>query len=199
MKRAAWNLKGKPVVWVLLLAAALAVIITFFALFQVNQNRPQNAEVITVSTLEKIIEVSELSTFTAVYNGIAQVAGGENPEEIDYCVSYEARVNAGIDFEKIKITVDNDTQTIQIDLPEVHITEINVDIASLDFMFYDSGADESAVTQEAFAACEADVRQESQRQEAIIELAQQNAVNVITALVKPIVEQLDADYVLVVA
>ena len=97
------------------------------------------------------------------------------------------------------ITVDNDTQTIQIDLPEVHISEINVDIASLDFMFYDSGADESAVTQEAFAACEADVRQESQRQEAIIELAQQNAVNVITALVKPIVEQLDADYVLVVA
>lgn len=152
-------------------------------------------EVITVSTLEKIINVSELSTFTAVYNGIAQVM---NEKKTDYYVSYEARVNAGIDFEKIDITVDSKAKIITIDLPEVHITDITVDIASLDFIFCNKKANTSSVSQEAFKACEADVQRESEQQTAIFELAQQNAKNVLTALINPIVEQMDSGYALMI-
>lgn len=160
-------------------------------------NKPE-PEVITVSTLEKIINVSELSTFTAVYNGIAQVMNEKKPNETDYYVSYDARVDAGIDFEKIVITVNNDEKTINIDIPKVYITDVNVDISSLDFIFYNKKANTSTVTQEAFKACEDDVRAESEHQDAIFELAQQNAKNVLIALTKPIVEQLDAEYTLVV-
>lgn len=158
----------------------------------------KEAEVISVSTLERIINVSELSTFTAVYNGIAQVMNEEKADKIDYYVSYEAKVNAGIDFEKIDITLDNDTKTIYLTIPEVYITEANVDIASLDYIFMNNKANTSSVSNEAFKACEADVKAESEQQKAIFELATQNAKNILTALVRPIVEQSDEDYVLVI-
>ena len=56
----------------------------------------------------------------------------------------------------------------------------------------------SSVTQEAYQACEDDVKEEVETQEAILTLAKQNAVNIIKALTSPIVEQLDAEYQLVI-
>ena len=186
----------------ILLALVLAVILAtgsiLYVLLQMGHGKEEKAQVITVSTLERIIKVSELSTFTAVYNGIAEVKNDKNPEETDYFVSYEARVNAGIDFDKIAITVDDDAKTIKVDIPDAYITDINVDISSLDFIFYNKKANKSTITQEAFRACEADVQEESEKQDSILKLAQQNAVNVIKALVNPIIEQLDANYTLVV-
>ena len=188
----------QSLLWLIVLVAVLAIIAAAFIVFQATNKEVQEPEVITVSSLEKIINVSELSTFTAVYNGIAEVANEKEPDEIDYCVSYEARVDAGIDFEKIAISVDSETKVITIVIPEVYITEINVDIASLDFIFYNDKANTSTVTQEAFKACEADVQKESEQQNAIFDLAKQNAVNVLTALINPIIEQLDSEYSLVI-
>ena len=56
----------------------------------------------------------------------------------------------------------------------------------------------STSSQKAFKACEADVRTESEQQKAIFELATQNAKNILTALTRPIIEQLDAEYTLVI-
>lgn len=67
---------------------------------------------------KRFLHISELSTFTAVYNGITKVMNKEKPEEIDYYISYEARVDAGIDFEKIVISVGNDTKIINMTIPE---------------------------------------------------------------------------------
>ncbi len=183
-----------------LLLAAIAVIacVAIFAAVKFAAPEVPKAEVVTVSTLEKIINVSELSTFTAVYNGIAEVANDKNPEKIDYYVSYEAKVTAGIDFEQIAITVDEENKVIHVDIPEVFITNINVDITSLDFIFNNEKTNTSTISQIAFKACEEDARQESQKQNAIFELARQNAQNILTALIKPIVEQLDSEYQLIV-
>ena len=190
--------KSKAILYVIVLSMAFVAVAGTFALFQKGHEKKENAQIITVSTLEKIIKVSELSTFTDVYIGIAEVNNDKNPEETDYFVSYEARVNAGIDFDKIAITVDDDAKTIKVDIPDAYITDINVDISSLDFIFYNKKANKSTITQEAFRACEADVQEESEKQDSILKLAQQNAVNVIKALVNPIIEQLDANYTLVV-
>lgn len=188
----------KQQLWLIVAALALVLIAVIFAVFKLASEDKSSPEVITVSTLEKIINVSELSTFTAVYNGIAEVMNAEKPEKIDYYVSYKAQVDAGIDFEKIVISVDNEAKSITVDIPEVYITDINVNIGSLDFIFINDKANTSTVTQEAFKACEADVRTESEQQEAIYDLAKQNAVNVLTALIDPIVEQLDAEYTLTI-
>lgn len=187
-----------PKVWLIVLAVVLVLVVAAVIVLQATGKDEQEPEVITVSTLEKIINVSELSTFTAVYNGIAKVTNEKKTEEIDYYVSYEARVDAGIDFEKIVISVDHENKTIVVDIPTIDITDINVDISSLDFIFINDKANTSTVSQEAFKACEADVQQEAKQQSAIYDLAKQNAINVLTALINPIIEQLDAEYTLVI-
>lgn len=181
-----------------MLVLAIVVLVVAFIVVPTSQNDNKQAEIVTVSTLQEIINVSELSTFTAVYNGIAQVMNADDPELVDYYVSYEAKVNAGIDFEDIDIDVDEDTFTVHITVPPVTLTDVNVDISSLDFIFYNEKANTSTVTEEAFKACEADVEKESQEQAAIYELAEQNAKNVLTALVRPIIDQSETEYSLVV-
>lgn len=186
----------KQLLTIVVIGVVLISIVGFAIVPQVFGNQDDKKDVITVLTLEKIIKVSELSTFTAVYNGIAQVMNEEKTDEIDYYVSYEAKVNAGIDFDKITISIDDREKTINITLPEVYITDINVDIASLDYIFLNDKANVSTSSQRAFKACEADVRTESEQQKAIFELATQNAKNILTALTRPIIEQLDAAYTL---
>ena len=189
-------LKGtvsKKLVGVLILVVLIVLAVFAAGRFFFSQEE-RGPQVITVPTLEKIIQISELSTFTAVYNGIAEVTDEKNPEKIDYYVAYDAKVNAGIDFKEIDIKINEEEKIIQIEVPPVYITDVQVDIGSMDFIFYDNQKNESTVTQEAYKACNADVKEESGRQEAICELAKQNAVNVITALVQPIVAQADAEY-----
>ena len=115
-----------------------------------------------------------------------------------YYVSYEATVDAGIDFEKIEISVDNEAKIVTINLPKAEILDTYVDIASLDYIFIDKKANNETVSEEAFKLCKYDVKHESENQEAIIDLAQQNAENVVKALVQPFVDQVDPDYKIVV-
>lgn len=187
-----------PKQMVLILVVVLVAAILLAVLPQRGEKKQKEPEVLTVSTLEKIIQVSELSTYTAVYNGIARVMAEEDPGQVDYYVAYRARVNAGIDFEKTTITIEEDTQTVRVKVPEVYLTDVDVDIASMEFIFRNSEANASTITQEAYRACEADVREESAKQEAILDVAKQNAVNVITALVQPLLEQENAAYTLTV-
>lgn len=158
----------------------------------------ESPSIITVSTLENIIDRSQLSTFSAVYNGIAEVKSDTNPEQVDFYVAYEAKVSAGIDLDKIQYSENSETKTLIITLPDVYINDTNVDIASMDFIFNNKKLNQSTISAQAFKACEDDAREESSAQTAIYELAQQNAVNAVTALTKPIVNQLDSSYTLVV-
>lgn len=188
----------KPKVLVIAAVVILVAIAAVAVLLQTSGREEPQPQVFNKSTLERIINVSELSTFTAVYNGIARVANEKKPEKIDYYVSYEATVNAGIDFQKVEISMDEEQKTITLKVPEAHITNQSVEMSSLDFIFLNQKADKSGVTEAAYKACEEDVRQESEQQTAICELAKQNAENVLKALTKPIVDQLGDGYQLVI-
>ena len=188
----------KPKVLVIAAVVILVAIAAVAVLLQTSGREEPQTQVFNKSTLERIINVSELSTFTAVYNGIARVANEKKPEKIDYYVSYEATVNAGIDFQKVEISMDEEQKTITLKVPDAHITNQSVEMSSLDFIFLNQKADKSGVTEAAYKACEEDVRQESEQQTAICELAKQNAENVLKALTKPIVDQLGDGYQLVI-
>ena len=153
---------------------------------------------ITESNLEKIINVSDLSTLEAVYNGIAEVTNSENPDQIDYYVSYEAKVKAGIDFQQVDLDVDNEQKVITVTIPEIKINDVNVDIASLDYIFLNHKANTQTVSEEAYKKCIEDVTNETNAEDTIYELAEENAKNIIEALIKPFVCQLDAEYKLVI-
>ncbi len=147
---------------------------------------------ITESTLEKIIKVSDLSVFETVYNGVAQIDGPD--DETDFYAYYEATVKAGIDLKEVDIVTDEKNKKISVTLPPVKINEIIVDESSLDYIFINKKADNEMAFQRAYRAAETDVAAEAENETAIYELAGENAANIVEALIKPFVLQLDAEY-----
>ena len=184
----------KFIKYIISVCFVIVAIIGFLFVKEKMFNRESKPEIISKSTLEKVINVSDLSTFEAIYNGIAVVTNEEKPENIDYYVSYEAKVKAGIDFEKVNLEVNEDEKIITVTLPEVKITDVNVDIASLDYIFMNKRANTETVSAQAYKKCIDDVTKESNSTTAIYELAKQNARNIVEALIKPFVEQLDDKY-----
>lgn len=193
-KKIGEKFEGKVVLRVPFGIFALLAIAVLAMLFLAVRSKKSKPSIISTSTLEKIINVSDLSTFEAIYNGVAKVPNPEDSEKINYYVSYDAKVKAGIDFEKVDIAVDNEEKTIAVKLPEIKITDITVDIESLDYIFINANANTSTVSEEAYKQCIEDVTQECDSENVIYELAEQNAKNVVEALIRPFVSSLDSEY-----
>lgn len=157
---------------------------------------PKHYEPVVVSkpTLEKIIKVSDLNTYEAVYNGIAVVTDEGKPERVRYYVSYDAKVNAGIDIKQIQIDLDEGTKTITVHLPKVKITDVNVVLSSLDYLFVQDKYNTKNVSAEAYRCCIEDVKRESADENALFEVAEQNARNFIEALLRPLIESVGNQY-----
>lgn len=172
---------------ILVIITALMIKIKIF-------NKKSEPTIISKATLEKVINVSDLSTFEAIYNGVAAVENEEKPENIDYYVSYEAKVKAGIDFALVEVEVNEAEKIITVTLPEVKITDVDVDIASLDYIFMNNKANTETVSAQAYKKCIKDVTKESNSTNEIYESARQNARNIVEALISPFVEQLDSEY-----
>ena len=172
---------------ILVIITALMIKIKIF-------NKKSEPTIISKATLEKVINVSDLSTFEAIYNGVAAVENEEKPENIDYYVSYEAKVKAGIDFALVEVEVNEAEKIITVTLPEVKITDVDVDIASLDYIFMNNKANTQTVSAQAYKKCIKDVTKESNSTDEIYESARQNASNIVEALISPFVEQLDSEY-----
>ena len=166
---------------------------------RVNEHRKKpEPQVLTVSTLTDMIPVSDLSTVTSTYNGVAQVMNEKNPDKLDYYVAYEAQAQAGVNFNELQPEIDEASKTVTIRVPAAHFMDANVDVSSLDFMFNNKKANTSGVTERAYKACQEDADRECSCSEAILELARENAVNTVEALTRPLIEQLYPEYTLVV-
>jgi hypothetical protein len=172
----------------------IVVILVAFGVYSYVDGMRNQKEIITVSFLNKIINISDLNTYQAVYNGVAEVMSEEKEDEIDFYVSYEAKVNAGFDFEKVEFVNDIETKRIIITIPKIEIGDIHVDIGSLDYIYLNKVSDDEMITKIAYKACLEDVERESKNEKQIIELAEQNAVNIVEALISPFVQQYDPEY-----
>ncbi len=177
----------------LLIIAGIAATIGFLG----NLRKQRPPEIITTAQLYKVINISDLSSYECVYNDICTVystAEGKEDKVAYYC-SYEAKVRAGIDFGQVEVEIadiDDSHKTIRITLPKVEVEKPEVAIESLDYMFVDKKANNSGESANAYKACIADVADKSQHEETIYRLAQENAENIIQALIKPFVEDLSA-------
>ena len=141
-------------------------------------------EIVTLSDLQKIIDISEFHTFQAVYNGIAEVKNEKDTEITDYYVSYNAKVNAGFDFSEL-IIEQKEERILEIQIPEITIQDVIVDMGSLDYIFLNKKVNKSGVSDKAYDACIADVTLESSQEDSILELAQMNAENTMKAIMTP--------------
>lgn len=177
---------------VLIVVACMAIVVAL-VLFSKDKiaiafNKQQTSTAIVVSApmLEKVIKESKISTFTAVYNGIAKVPDTENPDEISYYVRYEARVRAGFDLNDLKL--DTDGTTILVTIPPIILDTPNVDIGSLDRMNVTKTDKLSELNGDEYRICEADAAEEASKKEAIIDLAEENAENIIRGLMQPFLD-----------
>jgi hypothetical protein len=186
------KINKKLILPMMILLIAVAAVIFITTKFLGGQEK--KAEILTTAELEKIINISELSTFQAVYNGIANVMNEKKSNQLDYYVSYEAKVRAGFDLEKVKINKDEEAKKITVTIPEIKITDVIVDIASLDYMFENNKANTNTVSEQAYKACIADATSESEKESKIYDLAKQNAKNIMEALISPFIEQLNSEY-----
>lgn len=185
--------------WMMILIVVLAAAVAVLVAQRVNEYRKKpEPQVLTVSTLTDMIPVSDLSTVTSTYNGVAEVMNEKNPDKLDYYVAYEAKVQAWVNFDELQPEIDEASKTVTIRVPDAYFKKANVDMASLDFMFNNKKADTSGVTERAYKACQEDADRECSCSEAILELARENAVNAVEALTRPLVEQLYPEYTLVV-
>jgi len=176
------------------------VILAIIVAVGVLLSRPSEEEpdFVNVATLEKIVNISNISSFSSVYKGVVQVNNEKKTENVDYYVCYTARIKAGIDLSQVRFDIDEEEKTVTVIMPEVTIQEAAVDMTSLDFMFYNKKANQSSVTAQAQELCQKDLDNEINNKPAILELAEENAKNILEALLKPILTQMDEELQLVI-
>lgn len=190
--------KSKKTIVIVATLSALIIIVSSIAanIAITNYKRSKSEpEIITEANLKRIINVSELSTYESIYNGIAKVTNAEKTEKIDYYVAYEATVRAGVDLSLVDISVDNENKSILINLPQVKINDITVDMQSIDIIAESRNVENKKdILSEAYQKCIEDVKSETLAEDAIVELATNNAKNILEALIKPFINQLDTEY-----
>jgi hypothetical protein len=155
--------------------------------------RNGTVQTIAQSSLEKVIEINDLSTLDYTYNGITPVYD-ESGETLKYHVAYEGIVTAGIDITKIDISDDETKKKIVITLPEAKIQDVNVDMGSMEFIFLNDKYETETISQEAYKACIAALDIEAQKDTTLLSMAKENAKDSINALISPWVQQLDDEY-----
>lgn len=183
--------KKKFPIGVIVVSLAIVTITVFFV-FPLLFRREPKPNIVTESTLEYAVKTSVLSTYETVYNGIVAVHNAKKPEKVDYYISYEATIKAGLDFNDIEIEKDDVNKQVIVTIPEITLQHPNVPIEKLDFIIVNNRIKENGLVTEAQKKAIKDVEDECSKQESLFAFAEQNAKNLIMGLLSPFVEQLDS-------
>lgn len=187
-----FSLKSKIIIAAVALVVIIAIVLSVSLYVENFSREHRKADIYIKASLEKIVNVSELSSYQVKYEGIATVANEKKPEKVDFYVAYEAMVKAGIDVEKIEMTVEE--KVVYIKLPEVIITSSDIDENTLDYMFIKNKYNNEMALPRAITACNADIQAEINSKDVLKKLAKENAENIVKAFISPFLEQLDEDY-----
>ena len=192
-KKFASGLNGQTKI-IIVLVAIIAIMVLIFIIMKRNDNR---ITITAESTLQKIIEINELSTIYYTYNAVAtkyKEKAEEKKENVKYYVAYEGIVKAGINFDEIKIDIDDNQKKISITLPEVEIHEAEVNMGSLDYIFVSNVDEKDRISQEAYQLCQKDLNERIQTEEYLKTSAKENAISAVEGLFQPWIATVDKEY-----
>lgn len=184
--------KMKVKVLACLLGCAV-IVIGGFILTIVFRSNDSRVTTVTESSLEKVLEISDLSTLDYTYNSIVDVMD-EDGKTMKYHVAYEGVVTAGIDFENVDVSVDEETKIITITLPEAVVQNVEIDMGTLEYIFEEKKYETETVSQEAYKVCRADLEKKAMEEGNLLAIAKDNAVDTVNALMTPWIEQLHEEY-----
>lgn len=177
---------------IIVVAATFVICITVLLL--VSQNKSGQLTTISKSSLEKIVEINELSTLDYVYNAIAIKYTDDSKDKIKYYIAYEGTVTAGIDFHKIDFSINRKKKTVTIIIPEVQIQDVRIDMGTVEYIFIKNKYNTETISQEAYRLCKTDLKKRAESETLLYDTARENAISSIEALFKPWIETIDKEY-----
>ena len=121
--------------YMIILFMTILMLIVAVISFQISKklNTKKEPDIDVNYITGKLTDISELSTSELDYTGIVKFTDGDIPflTQKSFSMLYKAKIKAGIDMSKIKVTV---TETkVTVTLPEVEITSVEVDPDSIEF------------------------------------------------------------------
>ena len=137
-----------------------------------------------------MVSTAVLYTASYPYNGFVGIKDAAG--KVLYYVAYKGNVKAGFDFDKVEVSFDEDSNTINVVLPKINDLEITVD-NDLDYLFMDEKMNQEGLFSQAYTAAEEDLRNRMRDDTAIKNAAIESAKTAEMALLKPWVEQVDPD------
>lgn len=147
---------------------------------------------IAESSLEDIVEISDLSTLKYNYNSIAKVSDDKGNEK--YYVAYEGVVKLGINFSEAEPKIDMKEKKIIVTLPKVEVQEVTVDMKSLDFIFKKQKYETETILSDAYSECLKDLSNKANKDDSLYDMAKENAESTIRALMEPLIQELDSEF-----
>lgn len=178
---------------IILLISAVALVVVLFV--AIGSGGKSSMKTISKSSLQEILEISELSTVEYTYNAIATKK--EKDKDL-YYVAYEGEVKAGIEFDKIDINISEEEKKIILKIPEIHIQEWTVNMGTLEYIFTKSKYETEDVSQEAYKLCKEDLKKRVESDNVLFDMAKENAVSTVEALFKPWIDTIDDSYTIVI-
>lgn len=171
---------------------SLALILAVGILLSITQNSGEQLTTISKASLQKVIEINELSTVDYIYNAVATKYDENN--NAMYFVAYEGTVTAGIDFNKIDIKVIEEEKKVKITVPEIEIHSTKVDMGTMECIFTKNKYEKEDVLQEAYKLCKDDLKAKIKKENALLNTAKENATSSVEALFKPWIDTIDNSY-----
>lgn len=177
----------------LILGGAVAALIIVVIGIIVFTNREPELTIVSEASLKEILDIDDLATLEYFYNSIADVKDEESGK-VKYHVSYKGTVRLGIQFEEIKVEIDENNRKVDIILPDVKLIDYNIDPESLDFIFEKDKYETEDVIIEAETVCKTDLKVKAVQDANLKKLAKESAIDAINALLCPWIEQVADEY-----
>lgn len=162
----------------------IAAILFFGVVFLSTKFDKGKETILTTATLEKTMDVAELSGAQFTYNGIAEIYKKKDKKDVKCHVLYNAKVKAGIDMTEVEFKLDDENKKVLVTLPEVVINKVNVDEKKLDFIPENTTVEVGEV----LTACKNDAKKEANDSEQLLTLAEENIKSIVEALIYPVID-----------
>lgn len=176
----------------IIIILSLVLILVVGILLVITQNKGGQLTTISRSSLQKIVEINELSTVDYTYNAVATKYDENN--NAMYYAAYEGTVTAGIDFNEIRIEVIEEENKVKITIPEVEIHSTKVDMGTMEYIFTKNKYETEDISQEAYKLCKDDLKARIEKESVLYNTARENAISSVEALFKPWIDTIDNSY-----
>lgn len=147
------------------------------------KGKPPQVVTVVRSSLQSMEEKSDLSVMSSDYSAVATVYKDKEKKKPDYYIWYKGQIEMKIDFSEVTVDYSEDNKTILITVPPVSISK---DISE-DIEFLPAPPNDEKILTKARTYANEDLEERIKTDVKLQQLADKNAVDLISGFTKPLV------------